>query len=78
MTDSKKEKEVRFYLDRTKESAITAIRSITSDPRLTAEESMKLLFEISELHQKVVALIEENYAKASNANCTGESTKNWH
>ena len=57
MQYNKKEDEVSFHLDRTKEAATTLLRSIVDNPMLSAEEQCTLLVKLARHHQEIVSVI---------------------
>lgn len=52
-----KDVEVQFYLDRSKESMLTLLKSIISNPRIPEADRFKLLQQIAEHHAMIAQLI---------------------
>ena len=52
-----KDVEVQFYLDRSKESMLTLLRSIINNPRVPEAEQFRLLRLIAEHHAMIAELI---------------------
>ena len=59
MKDRTKLEEVQFYLDRSQEAFITVLKSITDNPRLSAEERINYLRAIFNHHTAFSTFIEE-------------------
>ena len=82
MTSRTKEEEVQFYLDRSKESVVTILRSIISNPRLSEQERFGTLRQIAEHHRFIAELVQQRldegerrgYELASQALATRQGT----
>lgn len=66
MTHSKKIQEVQFYLDRSQDSLLAALRSIVGNPRLQADERLTALKMMGDFHHEVADFIWQKI-------CEGES-----
>ena len=78
MVKEQKEQEVEFYLDRSREAAITIIKSVASDPRLREEEAMKMLFSIAKQHRQICELIESCWIQAEKKLFTEYNSDEWN
>jgi|LakMenEpi03Aug12_release.lakeMendotaPanAssembly.Ray.scaffolds.fasta_scaffold209890_2 hypothetical protein len=58
-----KEGEVQFYLDRSKESVVTLLRSILGNPRLTESEQFKFLHDIAQHHGAIADFIAQKLSE---------------
>ena len=59
MNSRSKEDEVQFYLDRSKESVITILKSVISNPRLEEAERFAALRMLTEHHQAIADLLKQ-------------------
>ena len=57
MGNSSREKEIQFHIDRVQESTTRLIQSVLQDPRLSMEEQITLLTQVSGAHVEVVEII---------------------
>ena len=57
MQYDRKEKEVHFHLDRSKEASNTMVKSIVDNPQLSAAEQCSLLIKLARHHEQIVNLI---------------------
>jgi len=56
---SRKDQEVQFYLDRSKESVITILKSIVDNPRLSDSEQFQAMHTLASHHFAIAQLIQE-------------------
>lgn len=59
MAVQRKVQEVQFYLDRSKESLITTLKSILGNPRLSLEEQVSYMRMMSDHHRDIFEFIEQ-------------------
>ncbi len=59
MHSRSKDDEIQFYLDRSKESIVTVLRSVLGNPRLSDVEQFKILATIADHHRSIAATIDD-------------------